>query len=490
MEASSEPWSAPDGVLEDRLEVFVDRSSIPALVVDVELRQVVRANRAALDYLGLTPDEVLGRPGADFLVEQSQEQVMRMRSLHGERTVTVRQVRTAFGLRAVELNVVPIDESHVLAQVIDLSDLLSTARSAQREVDELTRKATALESVAEHLAHDIRTPLTVIGGFAQLLVDRHDQIEPEDRREYLERISTSVSGLIDLTETLLQEARAGTASLPDQSMSAGDLVAAVRSITAAEVAEAGAVLTVTVDHDELPMRAASLAPAVINLVSNSVKYRDPARPLHIELVIEHRADDVVVTVRDNGRGLPDDPEALFEPGMRGASSKGTSGTGFGLAYVRATVEAFGGTVSASAVDTGAEMVITVPVTEPDAPTPRGGSLETGLSTQQLDRILEASPVPMVVIDFDLQEIVRVNHAAELFVGKPASELVGQRGRDLLDRDEAAERLRGQALSQPGKFTSEDVLIMTARGPVPARVAVAVVPDTMLAVAQVLPPDLS
>ena len=118
-------------------------------------------------------------------------------------------------------------------------------------------------------------------------------------------------------------------------------------------------MTVEVDPDELRR-------ALLNLVSNAIEAsqgveRDADSRATIEGRVERDGDDVVISVRDNGPGIPEDVlERLFEPYFTTRSS----GTGLGLAIVRRIVEDRGGSVTlenrGEAGGMGAEAVIRLP----------------------------------------------------------------------------------------------------------------------------------
>jgi signal transduction histidine kinase len=106
-----------------------------------------------------------------------------------------------------------------------------------------------------------------------------------------------------------------------------------------------------------------------NLISNAIKYADPDAPVRwVEIggelaAGEESGPEVVVRVRDNGRGVPEEQRAgLFQRFFRAHehSAQHIDGTGLGLSIVRETVRAMGGRVWAEFPDTGTVFAFTLP----------------------------------------------------------------------------------------------------------------------------------
>jgi signal transduction histidine kinase len=101
--------------------------------------------------------------------------------------------------------------------------------------------------------------------------------------------------------------------------------------------------------------------AFSNLVSNAIKYS--ASGSAVEVSARQEAGMIVVTVKDNGIGIPaSDMDQLFERYYRGSNVSGIVGTGVGLYLVRMVVEAHGGEVSVESIEgTGSRFSVRLPV---------------------------------------------------------------------------------------------------------------------------------
>jgi len=104
-----------------------------------------------------------------------------------------------------------------------------------------------------------------------------------------------------------------------------------------------------------------------NLLENAAKYTPPGSTVRLKAVTSE--DSLLVTVSDNGPGLPrGQEEALFEKFTRGSRESATPGVGLGLAICRAIVEQHGGAIGVEAREgPGATFWLTLPAAEPATP---------------------------------------------------------------------------------------------------------------------------
>src|SRR6185295_2820626 len=97
----------------------------------------------------------------------------------------------------------------------DVSDRKIAEDAALRASVELERRNSELEAFAAMVAHDLRQPLQVVGGFAQLL-SQHELRPPDERADrYLAAIERGVGTMTAMVESMLEYARAGEAAVPE-----------------------------------------------------------------------------------------------------------------------------------------------------------------------------------------------------------------------------------------------------------------------------------
>ena len=238
-------------------------------------------------------------------------------------------------------------------------------RRLSAKVAELEAANSRLTEFASTLSHDLQQPLSALGGFLALFLQhRGDQLD-DDAALWLGAAERSHRSLVDIVKALTATAMSGPVEIQPVELAA--VVEHVLIDLERDLAAAGAEVAVgplPVVLGDRPM----LERITTNLLANACRYRHPDRPLRI--TIGQRASDrrpVVLVVSDNGRGLaPGEEEAIFKPGRRGSSSEGLTGTGTGLAIVRAVAQRLGGHVWAeSATPHGARFYVALRGPVPD-----------------------------------------------------------------------------------------------------------------------------
>jgi len=222
--------------------------------------------------------------------------------------------------------------------------------SARRRQDLLEVERMKADFIAR-ISHELRTPLTVMGGFTDTLLLHGDRISPEQQREVLGRIKTSVTRLSSLIEEILTVSSldAGLSRVKPEDVELGELLrdAAKLSIdqsrVTVEAPEARVVVT-----DPVILRH-----LVNQLIDNALKYGGDA------VVAVDTEDDghVRIVVRDHGPGIAEhDRERVFERFYRGNHTG--AGMGLGLPVVRQLSAALDVTVTLDdAPDGGARFTL-------------------------------------------------------------------------------------------------------------------------------------
>jgi GAF domain-containing protein len=243
---------------------------------------------------------------------------------------------------------------------------------ALRDVSEQKAFERAQSLFLATTTHEIKTPLTIVSGFASTLQRRAGEISDDDRERALSAIVRRSEGLVRLIDRLLLGFRvqAGSIELDLRAVDVGSaLDAAVATVNAVSDAHE---ISLDVPGD-LPLVVAdphAVDDVVAQLLENAVKYSPDGGPIWVAARAGH--GEVTVTVTDKGIGLdPDDAPRVFDRFYRGAEREGKriGGVGLGLYIVRQLVEAQGGHVHASgAPGAGAMFEFTLPVAEPESVT--------------------------------------------------------------------------------------------------------------------------
>jgi signal transduction histidine kinase len=229
-----------------------------------------------------------------------------------------------------------------LIQQVTTTHFLSMANERVREREERLRGFNRMVS------HELKNRVGAIKGAHGLLEE--PWLEADKRDRFIHMIGENVEGIEAILANLLVLSRLETrvdqqhhVRLPE---AAAEVVRQLR-----EMARASAVIVKTGELPDVEINAAAVELCLTNYVSNAIKYTDPekvTRWVEIRGRLEERGDErgisLIIEVRDNGLGVPDEArEKLFERFYRAHGTvTGVEGTGLGLSIVRETVEAIGG----------------------------------------------------------------------------------------------------------------------------------------------------
>ena len=250
-----------------------------------------------------------------------------------------------------------------------LAALAGVALANARQCRRLARLARLKGDALATMAHDLRTPLNALVGYAGLLGEGAFGPLAAEQRDVCITLERQAVELVDLLGATLDVARLETGSLPVRSeeFALGELLATLRTGTFAAATRQGR-LTCRVPP-ALPLLhtdRVKVKEIVQNLVDNALKHSG-GRTVEIDVALAPEREAVRLTVRDAGPGIAADVlPHLFEPFRPGPGAE--RGTGFGLYIVRCFAEALGGRVAArSLAGEGTAITVELPLV---APAPR------------------------------------------------------------------------------------------------------------------------
>jgi signal transduction histidine kinase len=343
----------------DRLQQVVDVLPIGILIVDAS-GQLVISNTAAAEIMGMElsgqrrlvsaeedkASEVYGIRRLDGSPYPAQDLPLRRALLRGEvvrgEQLLVHNVRDGRDI-PVLINSAPLrDAGGAIAGAVEAFQDITTLKDLERTRDEFLSAIT----------HDLKTPLTVIRGNAQLMQRRLAQT-PDGARlaAHLTGIVEATTSMTALIDQLLDVARLQMGRPLTLDRRPIDLVGLVRRVVKQQQAGRRHRLHVEAAAPELvgEWEAARLERMVANLLSNAIKYSPQGGEITVRLATEDDAAGgwAVLTVSDQGLGIPPaDLPHIFEGFHRAGNVAGQiAGTGLGLASARQIVEQHGGTIS-------------------------------------------------------------------------------------------------------------------------------------------------
>lgn len=204
------------------------------------------------------------------------------------------------------------------------------------------------------VTHELRTTVTAIAGFGDVLAQHWDQLDDQRRRDFVDRITRNSATLRLLVDGMLDFAR-----LDRSALALSTEPVQLDAVVSAQVEQMSSLLDRHVVRlDAAPGTTALGEPAAIerivaNLLSNAAKYAPPGTAITVE--VRPDGDRALVSVTDEGPGIgAEDREHVFTRFYRGDSdaARQTRGAGVGLAVVAELVERLGATVAIESGPTG------------------------------------------------------------------------------------------------------------------------------------------
>lgn len=294
---------------------------------------VISINRAGLKLLGASEES-----GASTVPELARKPEIisgAEKAANEDRTVTIES--TVDG-RILLVQVFPVSKSGIDAMhggLMVIRDVTDKRMSEQLKADFFA-----------NAGHELKTPLTAISGFAELL---ENGLVPKDKKDYYigkilteaKRMSTIISDILEISSL---ENKTTAEEVTDCKLS--EICTAVKECL--EPAASARNVTIELSGDSFTVRAAykHIYELVENIVSNAIKYnKDGGR---VEITLHDVGEIGCIYVRDNGIGIPKESlNRVFERFYRvdkGRSTKEGS-TGLGLSIVKHIVNCYGGTVT-------------------------------------------------------------------------------------------------------------------------------------------------
>jgi two-component system sensor histidine kinase KdpD len=223
-------------------------------------------------------------------------------------------------------------------------------------------------SLLAALSHDLRTPLTVLVGLAESLYLTKPELSAV-QRETAEAITEEAHRMSALVSNLLDMARieSGAVKLNLEWQPLEEVIGTALDATRGILKQHRIEVRLPPDLPLVRFDALLIERVLVNLLENAAKYT-PAGST-VTIATEVVADDLSVSVSDNGPGLPIGREdAVFEKFTRGHRESATPGVGLGLAICRAIIESHGGKIlGLNRLGGGASFNFTLPLGHPPSP---------------------------------------------------------------------------------------------------------------------------
>lgn len=251
---------------------------------------------------------------------------------------------------------------HVVANPVMREEQVEGAVLLLVNVTEKLEREKLRREFSANVSHELKTPLTSISGFAEIIQDGY--VKEEDVRAFAGRIYKEAQRLITLVEDVIRISQLDEGEVPYEWTEA-DLYQTAKNVfgTLSEAAKKQDVhLYIEGDRVQLHTVPNILEEVLFNLCDNAIKYNKPGG--NVCICLTENEESVCISVKDNGVGIPkEDQSRVFERFYRvdKSHSKEIGGTGLGLSIVKHGVSFLGGEVELeSTPEQGTEITVSFP----------------------------------------------------------------------------------------------------------------------------------
>jgi PAS domain S-box-containing protein len=310
---------------------------------------LIRANKGLFRALGVSEEEILGRPLSDIFPNQSEQYLKDdLQVIESGRPLLgiIEQLETPQGVRWLQTDKLPyVDAGGEVVGVIGFSVDISEIRKYAADLERVNQE---LNGYAHTVSHDLRSPLASIGMMLHLFRDLVEGPQSANVNaeimDIVAQMSRSLERSDDLIGSLLKLAEAGQSPEQVLAIDVGQMIDGITKDLAEQIR--GREITIEVDDDmgEVVADYSHIYQVFANVISNAVAHN---QGMSLRIEVRYLGDDGSgghrYLVRDNGLGIrEEDLTKVFAPFYKGKSG----GSGIGLATVMKIVGVYRGKIKA------------------------------------------------------------------------------------------------------------------------------------------------
>lgn len=231
------------------------------------------------------------------------------------------------------------------AQVVNLLEWRKENTQLKELTKSLKKSNEELRQAGHAISHDLKQPIFSIEGILRLLKEEVAEKEIQDAEEMIELALTSTTNFQLLLDDLLKYLKEGTLKQKKRKVSLNSAFKRAKSSLREQIKETDAQVITQTKLPTIKGHASELQRLLQNLISNSLKFRDPDVPPKVVLNAREQKNHWLVTVTDNGIGMdPKHSKKVFGVFKRLHSESQYEGTGMGLALCKKILLHHGGKI--------------------------------------------------------------------------------------------------------------------------------------------------
>lgn len=253
-------------------------------------------------------------------------------------------VRVREGIFGEPIDYVSNDEIGELATTIN-----SLSNTIQKKEEEAKKVEISKDEFLAMITHELKTPLVPIQGYSDILLGEHLGPLNKNQKERIEVIRSSASSLLQLISDLLdaQKLELGQLRIKKSSHNLKKTIENTIVVMQPQAMADRIALTQTIDRDlYAEYDEERIVQVLTNLIKNGLKATHPKTGM-VEISVQDGPDEVIVSVRDNGKGIPNDSiEKVFKKFYQvdTSSTRESGGSGLGLSICKGIIDAHGGRI--------------------------------------------------------------------------------------------------------------------------------------------------
>ncbi len=251
------------------------------------------------------------------------------------------------------------DSAEMVALRFENEQLNHRILQLEAENSQLEAHNAELDAFAHTVAHDLRTPLSWVNGYIELLLKDWQRLPDRERIDYAQSAFHGAKIMNNIVDELLLLASLKDGDITYEPIEMESVVRCAKDRLTPMLQQYDAQITLPTAFPTVYGYAPWVEGIWVNYISNAIKYG--GAPPKIEVGFSEQQDNVSFWVEDNGQGLtPEQQRKLFVP-FGGVAKKSPNGFGLGLSIVRRIVERLGGSVDIfSTIGEGSRFIFSLP----------------------------------------------------------------------------------------------------------------------------------
>jgi PAS domain S-box-containing protein len=329
-----------------KLEELYENSPVPYLNLNKE-GEIHGCNKATLRFFGALPEELSGK---SFFVFTAVEDVVA-----GDKFLNF--FKSGVPINREEIRLVTKNEGTKWASISIFltTDSVTKEKTGLVTVVDITEQKQLDQAKTEFVSlasHQLRTPLVTVKWYAEMLMSNQLGELNEKQREYLNKMYSVNTGMIDLVEVLLNVSRIeiGTLAIAKQPTNVPEIIDGILVELASQIDKKKIVFRKNYNDvlNSINTDPRLLRIIIQNLITNAIKYNKDGGSVTITLDEKIAAGQSSISVSDTGLGIPKEDQAhIFSKLFRAANVRDISNsqsTGLGLYLVKSVAGALGGSI--------------------------------------------------------------------------------------------------------------------------------------------------